>query len=807
MMHRQMSYARQPQAGEHPHLLLFGSMKLSNPPKGEMLPNSRNARLLLAYLLLHHSTPIHRYQLVNALWPDRTEARSRRALSQALWLLRQQWPHAVQATPETLCLSPNAPFQSDVEELERLWLPYLENPNTNDHASLHSQKALEKGLDLYKGPLLEEFYDGWVLSARQKWHNRYLQVLGKLLLGAKQQQDFERALAWSLRLIQEDSLNETWYMEAMRLHHLLGQPQQALQLYQDWEELKQREALAASASEVVSEVTRLAQTILDQNQTTLTYLPQKLAPLEEAPFLQKSSLELVGRKTERARLVLAWNQTSQGQGGLVYLEGAAGIGKSRLLEEFARDVEWRGGAMFQGQCSEPWKEVPMGVVSTAIGSNLTPLRAEQLGAVMPAHWLRLASQLVPELGDWLPQTRLYPTLPLEQKQSCQEHTLTHLLLGLSQLSPLVLVLEDISSVDPATLSWLEQFLPHLHKHPILVVLSMCPQKVREQPVIWDQLLSWSTQERTLRISLPALTQEQSRTLLQQALGSPVRWDDGLHKLVFAQTKGHPQSMLATLRAWYNSNVLYRNEANAWQCSPQEANTLPCSVSVNKAFQQQFQQLLPLSQQTVRNVAFLGPQATFSQLVAQTKATPATLLATLRSLVQKQWLCETHRHYEFVHPLWQKMVEATLSEQQSQPHQQMPSHRKEFGKSRSSTVGESWVVRPSKNQQVVSSAQACTTRLPRRNAPTGRPLHEDEWVEVTWTLHTAEDDSITSKVSRRHTRILRLLHEAQQQEAAPTLQDLAEALQVSKRTIKRDLAKLRQQGKTLNTRRSPSFTET
>lgn len=91
------------------------------------------------------------------------------------------------------------------------------------------------------------------------------------------------------------------------------------------------------------------------------------------------------------------------------------------------------------------------------------------------------------------------------------------------------------------------------------------------------------------------------------------------------------------------------------------------------------------------------------------------------------------------------------------------------------------------------------RLPRADVPTGRPLRDDEWVEVAWTVDAPEDRAISGKVARRRHRLLRLLEEAREQRAAPTVSRLAEALGVSERTLKRDLAALRAAGHPISTR--------
>ncbi|HEY54067.1 MAG TPA: tetratricopeptide repeat protein, partial [Caldilineae bacterium] len=95
----------------------------------------------------------------------------------------------------------------------------------------------------------------------------------------------------------------------------------------------------------------------------------------------------------------------------------------------------------------------------------------------------------------------------------------------------------------------------------------------------------------------------------------------------------------------------------------------------------------------------------------------------------------------------------------------------------------------------------SVRLPLALAPTGRPLRDEEWVEVVWNVATVEDEIIPGKAARRRHRLLRLLQEAEEQNAAPRVTDLAQALDVSPKTIKRDLAALRAAGHYARTRGS------
>lgn len=94
-------------------------------------------------------------------------------------------------------------------------------------------------------------------------------------------------------------------------------------------------------------------------------------------------------------------------------------------------------------------------------------------------------------------------------------------------------------------------------------------------------------------------------------------------------------------------------------------------------------------------------------------------------------------------------------------------------------------------------------LVKRGTPSGRALREAEQVEVSWTIDAGEADrEVERRLGRqelRKLRIRRLLDEALAQGGVATQEDLAVALQVTVRTIKRDCAALVEEGIYLPTR--------
>ncbi|NJN18574.1 MAG: tetratricopeptide repeat protein [Oscillochloris sp.] len=86
---------------------------------------------------------------------------------------------------------------------------------------------------------------------------------------------------------------------------------------------------------------------------------------------------------------------------------------------------------------------------------------------------------------------------------------------------------------------------------------------------------------------------------------------------------------------------------------------------------------------------------------------------------------------------------------------------------------------------------------------GPPARADDFVEVRWIVATPADAALPSPAERRRHVLKRLLDEAAAQGAAPTDADLAAVLNVSRRTIIRDMAALGASGISRRTRRRMS----
>lgn len=147
----------------------------------------------------------------------------------------------------------------------------------------------------------------------------------------------------------------------------------------------------------------------------------------------------------------------------------------------------------------------------------------------------------------------------------------------------------------------------------------------------------------------------------------------------------------------------------------------------------------------------------------------------------------HRHIDEAHKVLRRIVSDLSAFDEERALREIPEH---------AAIVEHWrTLRP----------DVRSVKLAWEKAPTGRALEEDEYRAVEWTLSDPSDLDIADKVTRRRRRIVRLVAEARAQGATPTVVDLADALDASQATIRRDLAAMREEGSDLPTRGSRSTT--
>ncbi len=175
-------------------------------------------------------------------------------------------------------------------------------------------------------------------------------------------------------------------------------------------------------------------------------------------------LPFTGREGPLQALMQAWSRAVRGRGNLIAIGGEAGLGKTRLIEEFAKRVEAGGGSAFIGETSfiEAAPYQPFVDVLRKAAPRIEAAGLERI-------WLDALATLLPErIGD--DETRA-PSAPLDapaERRRLFEAIVAALAL-LANQAPVLLVIEDLHWAGAGTISLLEHLARRLAEARVLIV--------------------------------------------------------------------------------------------------------------------------------------------------------------------------------------------------------------------------------------------------------------------------------------------------------------------------------------------------
>ncbi len=625
---------------------LFGHLTVEQDGKILPLPASTQARDLLAYLVLFQARKHNRCALTGTFWPDQAEERARRALSQALWQIRRFFPDLVTAEAETVQFTPPASFQVDALDFERLAKAAF---SAAPHESIRQE--LEQALALYRADFLEGNYADWVLLERERLREFYLVVLERLGGLEKSAGHYGRALDLALRLSGAEPLNEAAHREIMRLYHLLGQPEAAQRQFELCRDILRRELEVEPGPEtlaVMAEIHHLAEKTASDNQTG----QETLIP---AP--------LVGREAERSALLRFLEGIFQGLGGLALLEGEAGVGKTRLLQDLAREAEWRGAQVLWGCARETQELKPYAPLVEALQSGLSPLRVTQIQQVIERVWLQVLVPLLAAHPAW-PALEPAPPLPPAREQTRLIEAVVRFLEGWAGIIPLVIILEDLHWADQDTLGILPTLAQRLGHFGILMICSYRGEEARAHPQVWESLQALSRAGLLERRILPRLDGAATGELIRRSLGltapAPL-----FEERLYRETDGNPLFVLETLRALQDEGLLTRGADGGWSTPWDETTSdyveLPLAPLVEQVISRRVEQLPAALRQLLNIAAIFGTHLDFRLLNATSGMKTENLLEAMRRLRHLRFLEEVQEGYRFHHDLIRQVVLARMDE--------------------------------------------------------------------------------------------------------------------------------------------------
>jgi DNA-binding SARP family transcriptional activator len=217
---------------------LFGKFSVVYERSAWQLAESAKERELFCYLLIHRNRPHPRESLANLLWGETTTEKSKKYLRQAIWHLLSAFEkqdmkcgnQIFQVEHDWIQLNSNEHLSIDISRFEEIYqsVKDVRGKEISDSSVADMQKAV----CLYRGELLEGWYQDWCLFERERFHNMYLIMLDKLLSHCRARQLFDTGINYALTLLRYDRANEKAHRQLMRLHYMAGKRTEALRQYE-----------------------------------------------------------------------------------------------------------------------------------------------------------------------------------------------------------------------------------------------------------------------------------------------------------------------------------------------------------------------------------------------------------------------------------------------------------------------------------------------------------------------------------------------------------------------------------------------
>lgn len=344
-----------------------------------------------------------------------------------------------------------------------------------------------------------------------------------------------------------------------------------------------------------------------------------------------SSTTLVGREPDLAALRDEFAAASGGELRAVVIGGEAGIGKSRVLDEFLLEQE-RAATVLLGRCVDLGDDgAPYAPFAAVLRRLIQTVGLERvLDAAGPG--AGVLSALLPELAD---DSSVPPRTGAERLYEL----VTVLLERISAERPVILAIEDLHWADRSTLELLRFIVRMAESGRLLVVLTYRSDEVPRGHVLRSWLPELERTRRVTRWELARLGDAQVAELVGQLLGRVP--DDGSLERVTELSEGVP---------FFVEELVGIDGLRSGDDLPETLRELVLA---------RYERLSDPAQRLLRVLAAGGVCVTHELLAAVFDGTPDELDAAAREAVQANLLAADSTEYLFRHALVREAIHADL----------------------------------------------------------------------------------------------------------------------------------------------------
>jgi tetratricopeptide (TPR) repeat protein len=359
---------------------------------------------------------------------------------------------------------------------------------------------------------------------------------------------------------------------------------------------------------------------------------------------------MVGRETELGHLIQQWRCAKKGTGRVVLIQGEAGIGKSRLVQELKTSIDQKSHNNLELRCSSYLTNSALHPVFELFRENVEtglPEFAESISKEDEKQASEIQS-LVATVSS-AENVNSGSAIPGSNPIELPLNATIQLLVAISEYKPLLLVVEDFQWADPSTERLIDLLVDQVPLEKILVVISSRPES-RPQ---------WLTRGHATQLTLDRLNPEDVEAMVYAHAGnSPLV--DSLCRIVVKKSDGVPLFIEELTKTILSEQAIkLRNDTNE---SVYDLDDLDVPETLRDSLMARLDQLGE-AKVIAQFGSAIGRDFTYDMLRVVTKFSEDRLAKLLSRLVSSELIfqrgVDSSRRYHFKHSLIQDTAYESL----------------------------------------------------------------------------------------------------------------------------------------------------
>jgi class 3 adenylate cyclase/tetratricopeptide (TPR) repeat protein len=435
------------------------------------------------------------------------------------------------------------------------------------------------------------------------------------------------------------------------------------------------------------------------------------APRDLTPF--------AGRDVEMKLLRHALHRAKAGQGQVVAILGEPGTGKSRLIHEFIHSEANHGLRVLEARAESFNMSISYQIVTEFLRNYFQIGASDTQDAIRERVTCKLAevdeplmSELDPLLTLLDPMTDTARTASAPSPASRQRmlDAVKRLLFGESMTQPLLLVLEDLHSIDHESQDLIDGLVDRLSAARFMLLVSYRPEYQH----------GWSNKSYYTQVRIDPLTPAAAGEILDSLIGGGAGLEQ-LKQLVVRKTGCNPLFLEESVRSLVETGVL-AGRPRAYQIA-KPISDFSAPATVEALLTSRIDRLPEMDKRVLQSAAVVGNPADLRVLEALGEFQPDEVRQTLEHLLALEFLYETSPfpgiEYTFKHALLHDAAYRMLSpDRRRDLHKAALAAGEEFNTDSSSEKAE-WLafhaLRAEVWDKAVKHLQTAATRAIARSA--------------------------------------------------------------------------------------------